>query len=309
MHVTDSHVYAILILSFPHLHSGASLNLKSDHCSVLPTTMTVMNPDVLLAHIATQTRGNLEFLLSQKQLTESECHSLLQKLRTIEDTSRITEQTQNATIAPSTVSSPAPNTPISRAEAPYPVSPTSSVPRPLSNPPGLFRVRAIWGYNEHNEVRTIGRHVHKLDIYLIKIPRDLSFSPGDIIDVLKENNGDWWEGRCNGKIGLFPSNYVERITSPGFPALPANNPPAWTGEKFTSHVPTPYQPPQYPQSNPSPYAPPPMTYPNPPGPPPNQPPQVVVAANEEQNPNKPKKHFLQGKLGNTVCHTCWTEVL
>lgn len=40
---------------------------------------------------------------------------------------------------------------------------------------------------------------------------DLPFQAGDIITVTRENNGDWWSGRCKGKDGLFPSSYVERL--------------------------------------------------------------------------------------------------
>jgi hypothetical protein len=43
---------------------------------------------------------------------------------------------------------------------------------------------------------------------------DLSFSAGDIIEVVKEENADWWMGRFNGKQALFPSAYVEKIAAP-----------------------------------------------------------------------------------------------
>lgn len=38
---------------------------------------------------------------------------------------------------------------------------------------------------------------------------DLSFTEGDIIKVHKDE-GDWWEGSCNGQEGLFPANYVKK---------------------------------------------------------------------------------------------------
>ena len=40
---------------------------------------------------------------------------------------------------------------------------------------------------------------------------DLSFEAGDIIEIVEETNADWWTGRVNGKQGLFPSAYVERV--------------------------------------------------------------------------------------------------
>ncbi|ORX91218.1 DUF500-domain-containing protein [Basidiobolus meristosporus CBS 931.73] len=39
---------------------------------------------------------------------------------------------------------------------------------------------------------------------------DLPFKQGDIIVILKktESQNDWWKGRCNGREGNFPANYV-----------------------------------------------------------------------------------------------------
>lgn len=40
---------------------------------------------------------------------------------------------------------------------------------------------------------------------------DLPFRKGDVIIIIKksESQDDWWTGRCNGKEGIFPANYVE----------------------------------------------------------------------------------------------------
>ena len=38
---------------------------------------------------------------------------------------------------------------------------------------------------------------------------DLSFTAGDVIKVQKDE-GEWWEGSCNGEEGLFPANYVKK---------------------------------------------------------------------------------------------------
>lgn len=37
---------------------------------------------------------------------------------------------------------------------------------------------------------------------------DLGFKKGDVVKVLR-SDGEWWEGEMNGKIGVFPSNYVK----------------------------------------------------------------------------------------------------
>lgn len=46
--------------------------------------------------------------------------------------------------------------------------------------------------------------------YHAQLTCDLSFKPGDKIEVLTQTDtqDDWWEGRCNGRIGIFPANYV-----------------------------------------------------------------------------------------------------
>ena len=41
-------------------------------------------------------------------------------------------------------------------------------------------------------------------------PDDLELCEGDIITILNKD-GDWWEGEVNGKVGLFPSNFVELL--------------------------------------------------------------------------------------------------
>ena len=38
---------------------------------------------------------------------------------------------------------------------------------------------------------------------------ELDFSVGDKVEVIEQGDGGWWTGRCHGKIGLFPVNYVD----------------------------------------------------------------------------------------------------
>uniref|UniRef100_A0A8C6ZUT3 Neutrophil cytosolic factor 2 n=1 Tax=Nothoprocta perdicaria TaxID=30464 RepID=A0A8C6ZUT3_NOTPE len=42
-------------------------------------------------------------------------------------------------------------------------------------------------------------------------PEDLEFQAGDVILVLSKVNEDWLEGQCNGKIGIFPSAFVQNL--------------------------------------------------------------------------------------------------
>ncbi|KAK7032887.1 protein csh3 [Favolaschia claudopus] len=84
--------------------------------------------------------------------------------------------------------------------APVPYAPRVSAPAA----PAVTQARALWPYNENGQE-----------------PDDLSFSVGDIIEVVKEENSDWWMGRFNGKQALFPSAYVEKITAPVAAPAPA----------------------------------------------------------------------------------------
>ncbi|CAL8309176.1 unnamed protein product [Merluccius merluccius] len=40
---------------------------------------------------------------------------------------------------------------------------------------------------------------------------ELSFSKGDLITVLRQEEGGWWEGALGGRTGWFPSNYVREV--------------------------------------------------------------------------------------------------
>lgn len=43
---------------------------------------------------------------------------------------------------------------------------------------------------------------------------ELELHTGDVLEVLREVEVGWWEGRLNGKTGLFPSNFVECCENP-----------------------------------------------------------------------------------------------
>ncbi|KAJ4302233.1 hypothetical protein N0V88_002369 [Collariella sp. IMI 366227] len=68
--------------------------------------------------------------------------------------------------------------------------------------------------------------------------RDLGFIEGDLIECLNAGDGSWWTGRLwrdRRAIGLFPSNFVERLpdnfrpTTRGTSPLPASNTPSPKG--------------------------------------------------------------------------------
>ncbi|XP_018522386.1 intersectin-2b [Lates calcarifer] len=42
---------------------------------------------------------------------------------------------------------------------------------------------------------------------------EMSFSKGQLINVLDKNDPDWWKGEVNGVTGLFPTNYIKMTTA------------------------------------------------------------------------------------------------
>ncbi|KAL6066288.1 Signal transducing adapter molecule 2 [Balamuthia mandrillaris] len=44
-------------------------------------------------------------------------------------------------------------------------------------------------------------------------PDELTLRENDIICVLSKDPSGWWKGQCNGRIGMFPSNYTEPCDS------------------------------------------------------------------------------------------------
>ncbi len=44
-----------------------------------------------------------------------------------------------------------------------------------------------------------------------ELPCDLSFDAGAVIIILTRSSSqnDWWEGRLQGRVGIFPANYVK----------------------------------------------------------------------------------------------------
>ena len=62
-------------------------------------------------------------------------------------------------------------------------------------------------------VPSTGGLVLALYSYVATSSDELSFHKGSVLSVLSKDEGDWWKGELNGKIGLFPSNYVQPLDS------------------------------------------------------------------------------------------------
>ncbi|KAH9967446.1 hypothetical protein BC827DRAFT_1123490 [Russula dissimulans] len=91
-----------------------------------------------------------------------------------------------------------------RAQAAAPPSPVEVPPQPgaVSKSPVssneevyVSRVRALYSFEPTDD-------------------NELAFEKGAIIKVHKREYKDWWRGACNGRIGIFPVNYVEPLPEP-----------------------------------------------------------------------------------------------
>jgi signal transducing adaptor molecule len=60
---------------------------------------------------------------------------------------------------------------------------------------------------------TISR-VRALFDFVPSEPGELQFRKGDIIAVLESVYKDWWKGSLRGQTGIFPLNYVEKLSDP-----------------------------------------------------------------------------------------------
>ncbi|KAF7281452.1 nostrin [Rhynchophorus ferrugineus] len=47
--------------------------------------------------------------------------------------------------------------------------------------------------------------------YTPNLPDELTLSPGDILQVYRQQDDGWWLGECNGNVGIFPATYVEIV--------------------------------------------------------------------------------------------------
>ncbi|KAK3532503.1 hypothetical protein QTP86_018522 [Hemibagrus guttatus] len=54
-------------------------------------------------------------------------------------------------------------------------------------------------------------HAHALVDFIPKHNSQLQFLRGDVIDLLDCSDSQCWKGRCNGRVGLFPKEYVKLI--------------------------------------------------------------------------------------------------
>ncbi|KZT41276.1 SH3-domain-containing protein [Sistotremastrum suecicum HHB10207 ss-3] len=160
------------------------------------------NPSV--EYLASRMKSDVEFLISQGYMSQADGDVVISKL-------------------PGSNRAPQPTAPAPRAfNPPMPTAPNGRLPGlgrhapppppPVPRAPALPQAKALWSYNEDGSDT-----------------EDLSFQAGQIIDILEEVNADWYRGRVNGREGLVPSSYVEKLTTP----VTSPAPPSYT------HLPDP----------------------------------------------------------------------
>ncbi|KAH9943713.1 SH3 domain-containing protein [Amylocystis lapponica] len=140
-----------------------------------------MSQAAYIAHIISQTEQNVSFLLAQNVISPSDAADITSRLNASQSTRSIANDMQSLAIT----------------------APVAQPPPPRRVPPPAARTqraRALWAYNENGQEAN-----------------DLSFSSGEVVEIIDETNADWWTGRCRGRQGLFPSNHVEKLDSPASP--------------------------------------------------------------------------------------------
>ncbi|KAG7089633.1 hypothetical protein E1B28_011296 [Marasmius oreades] len=184
-------------------------------------TVTALSLDdkkaALLAHVVEQIEKNVTFLVSEDYLPEANASAFLSTLSNIsyQQFEKITTRTMAppqptrrpsggvptpfATVSPLSTPPATPSLPPRSAPRQVSTSFTTETPRATPSLPAttvsqFTTCRAIWGFNENGESSD-----------------ELSFTAGEIIEIVEESSSDWWLGRVNGTEGLFPSSYVDKL--------------------------------------------------------------------------------------------------
>jgi hypothetical protein len=107
-----------------------------------------VDTSALLAHIVSQTRQNVEFLIAQDEISRDAGQRILAQLPNASDVALrdLSEQTRRMTIP-----TPSPQPPI---EYDHPSAPPSGplARRNTQQPPSLQQAKALWAYNENGSV-------------------------------------------------------------------------------------------------------------------------------------------------------------
>jgi len=101
------------------------------------------------------------------------------------------------------------------AHQPQPPMPVVSPPPPP--PPSSSTNKPVMAFHHHKQRTTNNPESFNAKVLYTYVPvndDELSIQENDIVQVLRLVEDGWYEGIYNGKKGVFPSNYVERIAEP-----------------------------------------------------------------------------------------------
>ncbi|KAI1437036.1 hypothetical protein GGR50DRAFT_700696 [Xylaria sp. CBS 124048] len=150
------------------------------------TRLKQSNP-TLQAPSAPQKTGLTEL---DRQKEEDELQMALKLSLQEEERKKVATQSTPATARPSSSGGPGRAAVVSAKPAePAPSHPTGTTAATVS------RVRALYDFVPSE-------------------PGELEFRKGDVIAVLESVYKDWWRGSLKGQTGIFPLNYVEKLTDP-----------------------------------------------------------------------------------------------
>ena len=81
------------------------------------------------------------------------------------------------------------------------------------DPPSYSNAISISDLNYNNEIHSNEIQSYGRTLYEFKAeyPNELSFKQGQIVHLIKYIDDDWMQGEINGKIGIFPKNFIEII--------------------------------------------------------------------------------------------------
>lgn len=96
------------------------------------------------------------------------------------------------------------------ATGPAAAIPSSSSPPPDGGPSASTASQPV---SSGTTAATVSR-VRALFDFVPSEAGELEFKKGDVIAVLESVYKDWWRGSLRGNTGIFPLNYVEKLTDP-----------------------------------------------------------------------------------------------
>ncbi|GCE97120.1 protein that induces appearance of [PIN+] prion when overproduced [Zygosaccharomyces mellis] len=105
-------------------------------------------------------------------------------------------------------------------------------------------------FGHSRKEKSEGEYVEVLYEFKPQSKDDLHIKPGDKVEVLERLSPDWYKGKCNGKEGMFPSNYVKALGGEDAASRPAPPPPAEAQAQPQQEAAQPQEQTQQPQGQP-----------------------------------------------------------